>query len=138
MTRARVVALINSANALLKAQDCVGARQALGQAWLALGDYSAELARKGVSPSAALAVHKTLSKALVAAGRRCGVADPNELMQPSWQRSTRTNPDLIAPSFAGVGDEIYDRVTTTLSTLGIAAAIFGISYGFYRIYKSIE
>ncbi len=131
MTRARVVAFISHANALLKAQDCQGARQAIGQAWLALGDYSAELAKRGVSPSTALELHRTLSKALVNASKRCGVANPNqnELVQPS---------SYYPSTLQGVGDQIFDSVTTTLATLGIAAAVFGISYGFWQVYKGMD
>jgi len=133
MTRAAVDSLVRHANVLLRAGDCQGAQQALGQAWLALGEYSAALAKRGVSPATAVSLHKAISKALVAAGRRC--ANPDALMPPSGQR-TGQNPDLLAPSFRGPGDTIYNSLTTTLTTLGIVGAVFGLGYGLYTMYKA--
>ena len=136
MTRAGVASLIRHANVLLAGGDCVGAQQTIGQAWLALGEYSAVLAKRGVSPATALSLHRSLSKALVAAGQRCGAAmNPDSLMPPSGQR-TGPNPDLLAPSFRGPGDVIYNSLTTTLTTLGIAGAVIGLGYGLYTMYKS--
>lgn len=140
MTRAGVASLIRHANVLLSAGDCVGAQQTIGQAWLALGEYSAALAHRGVSPATALSLHKSLSKALVAAGRRCGAQmNPDSLMPPGQRSGAQMGPDaLVAPSFRGPGDQIYNSLVTTLTTLGIAGALFGLGYGFWTMYHGGE
>ncbi len=132
MTLATVNSLIKHANTALRAGDCAAAQQALGQAWLALGEYSAMLAKRGASPSSAVSAHKAISKALVVAGRRCAAAGDG-LMPPSGQR-TGQNPDLLAPSFHGPGDDIYNSITTTLVTLGIAGATIGLGIGLYTVF----
>jgi hypothetical protein len=71
VTRAVVESYIGNANALLAKGDCAGARETLGQAWLALSDYSTSLAQQGVSPSRALKLHSAITKALVKASRTC-------------------------------------------------------------------
>lgn len=139
MTRAAVESMIRHANVLLRAGDCDSAQQTIGQAWLALGEYSAALAHRGVSPSTALSLHKSLSKALVSAGQRCGSQmHPDALMPPGQSaRGGGFGPDaLMPPSFHGTGDQIFDSLTTTLTTLGIAGAVGGLAYGFYTIYKA--
>ena len=134
MTRAAVVSMIRHANVLLQNGDCRGAQQTLGQAWLALGEYSAALAQQGVSPATALSLHRSISKAMVVAGQRC--ADPDSLISPSGRSVRPQNPDLLAPSFRGTGDMIYNSLTTTITTLGIGAAVVGLAYGLYTVYKS--
>ncbi len=135
MTSATVTAYLNRANAALRAGDCQTAQQALGQAWLALGEFSAAQAKYGRSPSSAVSLHKKISKALIAAGKRCGISsDPDSLMPPSGQR-TGTNPDLLRPAFAGPGDKIYDSVVTTVTTIGIGAAVLGLGIGLWTVFK---
>ena len=135
MTRAGVASLIRHAHVLLAGGDCVGAQQTIGQAWLALGEYSAALARQGVSPATALSLHKSLSKALVAAGHRCGA---NSLMPPGQRASAQMGPDsLVAPSFHGPGDTIFNDITTTVTTLGIGAAVIGLGIGLYTVFHKV-
>ncbi len=137
MTRAGVASLIRHAHVLLAGGDCVGAQQTIGQAWLALGEYSAALAKRGVSPATALSLHRSLSKALVAAGQRCGM-DPNALMPPGQRAGSQVGPDaLISPGFRGPGDVIYNSLTTTLATLGIGAAVIGLSIGLYTVFHKV-
>jgi len=137
MTRAAVVSMIRHANVLLQSGDCQGAQQTLGQAWLALGEYSAALAQRGVSSATALSLHKSISKAMVVASQRCGTStDPDALISPSGRSVRPQNPDLLAPSFHGPGDMIYNSLTTTITTLGIGAAVIGLGYGLYTVYKS--
>jgi len=136
MTRATTNSLINHANAAIRAGDCQEAQQALGQAWLALGEYSAALAARGVSPAAAVSLHRSISKALVAAGKRCGVRDDGSGLMPPSGRTTGTNPDLLRPSFSGPGDQIFNSLTTTLTTLGIIGAAGGLAYGLWTVYKA--
>ncbi len=146
MTLATVNSWIKHANTAIKRGDCATAQQSLEQAWAALGAYSAQLAKRGASPSSAVSAHKAISKALVAAGKRCGVSSDG-LMPPSGARSgmnpdlmppsgmrTGQNPDLLAPSFGGPGDVIYDSITTTLVTLGIAGATIGLGIGLYTVF----
>ncbi len=138
MTRQGVDALIKRANAQLRQGDCYGAQATIGQAWLALGEYSAALARQRVSPATALSLHKALSKALVAAGRRCGAANPDTLVQPTWQRPNASayGPDSLAPNpFGGTGDTILNSIRTTVTTLGIGAAVVGLGYGVWTLMR---
>jgi hypothetical protein len=115
----------------------VGAQQTIGQAWLALGEYSAALAHRGVSPATALSLHKSLSKALVAAGQGCGVS-PDSLMPPGQRAGAQMGPDaLIAPSFRGPGDTIFNDITTTVTTLGIGAAVIGLGIGLYTVFHKV-
>ncbi len=141
MTRAAILVQVKHAQALANAGDCEGARDALDRAWSGLNQYAQTLARRGASPQWAVALHKTISTAVVRIGRRCPeLLGPSgqsagrnpDLMTPSGQVRAR-NPDLLAPSFHGAS--IESSVVTTLTTLGIAGAVFGLGYGFYMMYK---
>lgn len=148
MTLAMINAYIKHANAAVRAGDCAAAEAALRQAWLGLGEYSAAIARRRLSPATAVSAHRAISKALVQLGKRCGVStDPNALLQPSGQSTgynpdllapsgarAGLNPDLVPPSFSGPGDMIYNSVTTTLATLGIAGACAGLGIGLYTVF----
>lgn len=143
MTKAVIAAQIKHAKALINAGRCAEAQQIVAQAWHSIGQYAQYLAINRFSQSAAKSLQKDLSKVLVLASRRCpetiapsgqSVVNP-DLLRPSGQQST-LNPDLLRPSFSGTGDDIANRLTTTLTTLGIAGAVFGLAYGFWTIYKA--
>jgi hypothetical protein len=133
MTRGEVNEWVGRAKRLLADGDCSGARTAVAEAWAALGEYSASLARVGASNGTALYLHKTISTLQTRLARMCP-ANPNELATPTFAVQPRHDPDELAP-IHGVGDDIYDSVTTTLTTLGMIGAVFGLGYGIYITYK---
>lgn len=147
MTRAHILVMVKQANAAMAAGDCDQAQYLIGQAWLALGVYSAGLAQRGVSPATAVSLHKTISKVLLKAGKRCGfnttipmtnrAGGLNPDLAPMTNRTVGPSPDLIQPGFMGTGDQIYSSIQTTLTTLGIAAALFGVGYGFWTMYRHV-
>ena len=133
MTRAVVNEWVARAKRLLSDGDCVSARTAVGQAWMALGQYSAGLASHGASNSTALYLHKTIASLQTKLARQCP-ADPDALAPVYQAAPGGVDPDALAPMH-GVGDDIYNSVTTTLTTLGILGAVFGLGYGIYVTYK---
>jgi len=130
MTRAQVNLWVSRANRLMKDGDCAAAQTAVAQAWQALGQYSAMLARQGASNGTAIYLHKTIARLQTKLARQCRV-DPDALA-PAYQAAS--DPDALAPMH-GTGDVIFDSLTTTLTTLGIIGAIFGLGYGIYITYK---
>ena len=130
MTRAQVNLWVNRAKRLLSDGDCGAAQTAVAQAWQALGQYSAMLARQGASNGTAIYLHKTIARLQTKLARQCRV-DPDALA-PAYQAAS--DPDALAPMH-GTGDVIFDSLTTTLTTLGIIGAIFGLGYGIYITYK---
>lgn len=133
MTRATVNGWVSRAKRMLSDGDCGAAQTAVAQAWQALGQYSAMLARQGASNGTAIYLHKTIARLQTKLARQCRI-DPDALA-PMYQAAPGgLDPDALAPMH-GTGDVIFDSVTTTLTTLGIAGAVFGLGYGIWMTYK---
>jgi len=131
MTSAILKAQIAHAKARSAAGDCATAEQILNAAWADLAAYSQALAARGMSPAAALSMHRLLSKAHTAVRRKC----PGELLPPTYRSRgapagliaptfapVRQNPDLIAPSFSGAGDSL-EAVKWGAVALGLFGAV---------------
>jgi hypothetical protein len=130
MTRAHVNAWVSRAKSLIADGDCASAHSAIAQAWQALGQYSAQLARQGASNGTAVYLHKTIAKLQTRLAQRCADA-----LAPVYQDvPTGADPDALAP-IRGTGDVIFDSLQTTLTTLGMIGAVFGLGYGIYITYK---
>jgi len=131
MTRAQVNLWVNRAKRLLSDGDCGAAQTAVAQAWQALGQYSAMLARQGASNGTAIYLHKTIANLQTKLARQCRV--DQDALAPVYQ-SAPVDPDALAPMH-GTGDVIFDSLQTTLTTLGIIGAVFGLGYGVWMTYK---
>jgi len=140
MTPAILKAQIAHAKARSAAGDCDAAEQILNAAWSDLAAYSQALAARGLSPAAALSMHKLLAKAHTAVRRRC----PGELLSPTYRgrgvpagliaptyAPVRSHPDLLAPSFHGAGG--LDPIMWGAVALGIfSVAVLGLGLGKMR------
>lgn len=131
MTSGILKAQIAHAKARSAAGDCIAAEQILNAAWSDLAAYSQALAARGMSPAAALSMHRMLAKAHTAIRKKC----PGELLTPTYRgrgapagliaptfAPVRQHPDLIAPSFSGAGDSL-DVVKWGAVALGLFAAV---------------
>jgi hypothetical protein len=128
VTSAILKAQIAHAKARAAIGDCASAEQILNAAWADLTDYSQALAARGLSPAAALSMHRLLAKAQAAVRRRC----PGELLPATYRArgapagliaptfAPVRNPDLLAPSFRGAG------VDSTIVWGAGLLAIFGL------------
>lgn len=129
MTSAILKAQIAHAKARSAAGDCAAAEQILDAAWGDLAAFSQGLAARGMSPAAALSMHRMLAKAHAAVRKKC----PGELLPPSYRGRGAPagliaptfapvhNPDLLAPSFSGAGDAL-----DTIKWGALALGLFGV------------
>ncbi len=131
--KALILSYVRQANEALREGNCVFARDAVARA---IGLLQNAPVRQSAS------TQRTVMKAHTVIGRKCGLMaptytsqqqTPEGLMPPSYVANPYTPEGLLPPSFHGAG--IVGNITTTLATLGIAGAAFGLFYGFWAIYK---